>query len=39
MYASLTSGFAVAALFVFYAHNTHVIRVSCVVGRYCKNDK
>lgn len=39
MYASLTSAFVIAALLVLYAHNTHVISVACVVGRYCKNDE
>lgn len=39
MYASFTSGFGIAGLFILYAHNTHVIRVTCVVGSYCKNDE
>lgn len=39
MYVSLTSGFAVAALFILYAHNTCVITVTPVVGGYCKSDK
>lgn len=39
MYVSLTSGFAIAALFILYAHNARVIRVTPVVGGYCKNDK